>query len=43
MRIPLFKHPPKMSVSEFAEANVVLEEVACKGEKFSYKIRFYFK
>ena len=43
MRIPLFKHPPKMSVSEFAEANVTMQEGACKGEKFSYKNRPYFK
>ena len=43
MKIPLFKHNKHMSVSEFAEANVRLEERACKGEKFSYKNRPYFR
>ena len=43
MKIPLFKHHKRMSVSEFAEANVTLTEGACKGEKFSYKNRPYFK
>lgn len=43
MKIPLFKHTKRMSVSEFAEANVILQEGACKGEKFSYKNRPYFK
>lgn len=43
MKIPLFAHHKPMSVSEFAEANVVLQEGACKGEKFSYKNRPYFK
>lgn len=43
MKINLFKHPKKMSVSEFAENNVVLQEGAHRGEKFSYKYRPYFK
>ena len=43
MKVQLFKHPPKMSVSEFAEENVVLDSGANKGEKFSYKYRPYFK
>lgn len=43
MKIPLFKYTKRMSVSEFAEANVILQEGACKGEKFSYKNRPYFK
>lgn len=43
MRVPLFSHPKKMSVSEFAESNVVMQEGAHKGEKFSYKNRPYFK
>ena len=43
MRIPLFKHHESMTVSEFAEKNVVLQEGACRGQKFSYKNRPYFR
>lgn len=43
MRIPLFKHHEPMTVSEFAEKNVVLQEGACRGQKFSYKNRPYFR
>ena len=43
MRIPLFKHLDPMTVSEFAEKNVVLQEGACRGQKFSYKNRPYFR
>lgn len=43
MKVPLFKHPKEMSVSEFAEQNVLLEEGACRGQKFSYKNRPYFR
>lgn len=43
MRIKLFDHPQQMTVSEFAEKNVVLQEGAAKGQKFSYKNRPYFK
>lgn len=43
MKIKLFENPPPMSVSEFAEANVVLQEGACRGQKFSYKTRPYFR
>lgn len=32
-----------MTVSEFAEANVVLTEGASKGQKFSYRNRPYFR
>lgn len=32
-----------MTVSEFAEKNVILEEGACRGQKFSYSQRPYFK
>lgn len=32
-----------MTVSEFAEANVVLQEGAARGQKFSYKNRPYFR
>lgn len=42
-RIKLFEHPKQMSVSEFAEANVVMQEGAAKGQKFSYRSRPYFK
>ena len=35
MRIPLFKHLEPMTVSEFAEKNVVLQEGAARGQKFS--------
>ena len=43
MRIPLFKHHEPMTVSEFAEKNVILQEGACRGQKFSYKNRPYFR
>ena len=43
MRIPLFKHLESMTVSEFAEKNVVLQEGAARGQKFSYKNRPYFR
>lgn len=43
MHIPLFKHHEPMTVSEFAEKNVVLQEGACRGQKFSYKNRPYFR
>lgn len=43
MKLKLFEHPPKMTVSEFAEANVVFEEGASRGQKFSYKNRPYFR
>ena len=43
MRIKLFDHPKEMSVSEFAEKNVILQEGACRGQKFSYKNRPYFR
>ena len=43
MRIPLFKHPEAMTVSEFAEKNVILQEGACRGQKFSYRNRPYFR
>lgn len=43
MRIKLFDHPQQMTVSEFAEKNVILQEGAARGQKFSYKNRPYFK
>ena len=43
MRVPLFKHLEAMTVSEFAEKNVILQEGACRGQKFSYKNRPYFR
>lgn len=43
MHIPLFKHLESMTVSEFAEKNVVLQEGAARGQKFSYKNRPYFR
>ena len=43
MKIPLFKHLTPTTVSEFAESNVILEEGACRGQKFSYRKRPYFK
>ena len=43
MKLSLFNRPRPMSVSEFAEANVVMTEGACRGEKFSYKNRPYFR
>lgn len=42
MKVPLFKKPERMSVSEFAEKNVVLQEGACRGQRFSYRNRPYF-
>lgn len=43
MKVPLFKKPEKLSVSEFAEKNVVLQEGACRGQRFSYRNRPYFR
>lgn len=43
MKLSLFNRPRPKSVSEFAEANVVMTEGACRGEKFSYKNRPYFR
>ena len=43
MKISLFNHPQQITVSEFAEKNVVLQEGAAKGQKFSYKNRPYFR
>lgn len=43
MKVSLFKKPEKLSVSEFAEKRVVMQEGACKGQKFSYKNRPYFR
>lgn len=43
MKPKLFEHPKRMLVSEFAERNVILTEGACRGQKFSYKNRPYFK
>lgn len=43
MRLKLFEHPKEMTVSEFAEENVVMTEGAAKGQKFSYRNRPYFK
>ena len=43
MKIQLFNHPQQMTVSEFAEKNVILQEGACRGQKFSYKNRPYFR
>ena len=43
MKVKLFENPPPMKVSEFAEANVVMQEGACRGQKFSYKSRPYFR
>ena len=43
MKIQLFNHPQQMTVSEFAEKNVTLQEGACRGQKFSYKNRPYFR
>jgi phage terminase large subunit GpA-like protein len=43
MKVKLFDHPERLSVSEFAEKNVILQEGAAKGQKFSYKNRPYFK
>lgn len=43
MKIKLFDHPQQMTVSEFAEKNVILQEGACRGQKFSYRNRPYFR
>lgn len=43
MKLPLFNHPKPMTVSEFAEANVILQEGAARGQKFSYRNRPYFR
>ena len=43
MKVPLFKKPERLSVSQFAEKNVIMQEGACKGQKFSYSSRPYFK
>lgn len=43
MKVPLFKKPEKLTVSEFAEKNVIMQEGACRGQKFSYKNRPYFR
>lgn len=43
MHVKLFERPKPMTVSEFAEANVVLQEGAARGQKFSYKNRPYFR
>ena len=43
MKIKLFDNPPAMKVSEFAEANVILQDGACRGQKFSYDKRPYFR
>lgn len=43
MRIGLFSYKKRMSVSEFAESNVIMEEGAAKGQRFSYKSRPYFR
>ena len=42
-RLRLFEHLKPMTVSEFAERNVVMTEGACKGQKFSYRNRPYFR
>lgn len=43
MKVKLFEHPESLTVSEFAERNVIMQEGACKGQKFSYRNRPYFK
>lgn len=43
MKLKLFDHPRQMTVSEFAEKNVVMQEGASRGQKFSYRSRPYFK
>lgn len=43
MKIKLFNRPQQMTVSEFAEKNVVLQEGAARGQRFSYKNRPYFR
>lgn len=43
MKIKLFENPQPMTVSEFAEKNVVMQEGACRGQRFSYKTRPYFR
>ena len=42
MKVPLFKKPERLTVSQFAEKNVVLQEGACRGQRFSYRNRPYF-
>ena len=43
MKVSLFKKPEKLTVSQFAEKFVTLQEGACRGQKFSYKNRPYFR
>ena len=43
MKLRLFEHHEEKTVSQFAEENVVLTEGACKGQKFSYRNRPYFR
>lgn len=43
MKVKLFNHPKQMTVSEFAETNVVLSEGNARGQKFSYNNRPYFR
>ena len=43
MKVKLFEHPENLTVSEFAERNVIMQEGACRGEKFSYRHRPYFR
>ena len=43
MKIGLLQRPEPMSVSEFAEKNVILQEGAHRGERFSYKYRPFFR
>lgn len=42
-KLKLFAHPPKKTVSQFAEETVVMQEGAARGQRFSYKSRPYFK
>lgn len=43
MKVSLFKKPEKLTVSQFAEKNVIMQEGAFKGQRFSYKTRPYFR
>ena len=43
MKVPLFKKPERLTVSQFAEKNVIMQEGAFKGQKFSYRNRPYFR
>lgn len=43
MKVRLFQNPPRMTVSEFAEKSVVLEEGAARGQRFSYANRPFFR